>query len=85
MGQGGLPGREVWPERGQVRGDQLRAGCRFLSTIGLTPDYKLRTQTVPNGYAWVKKPPFGLAGVEIPITAIVEKILDQQQAMVAAW
>ena len=60
---------------------ELDAG--FLSTLSLLPTYKLRTQTAPNGYAWVKKPSIRLAGVEIPITAVVEKILDQQQAMVA--
>jgi hypothetical protein len=55
----------------------------FLCSLSLTSDYKLKTQTVPNGYTWIKKPTINLGGVEIPITSIVEKILDKQQPLIA--
>ena len=60
---------------------ELDAG--FLTTVNLMPDYKLRLNTQANGYQWIKKPTISLAGVEIPITPIVERILDQQQGPIA--
>jgi hypothetical protein len=68
---------------GKYEETNFEVDAAFLSTINLTQDYRIKTKTIPNGYTWIKKPTITLAGVEIPITAIVEKILDQQQAQVA--
>lgn len=68
---------------GKYEETNFEVDAAFLSTVSLLPDYRLRTKTLPNGYTWVKKPTITLAGVEIPITSIVEKILDQQQPQVA--
>jgi hypothetical protein len=43
------------------------------------PSWKLFTRSIKNGYQWNKKPSINLKGVEIPITAIVERIIDSKQ------
>ena len=68
---------------GKYEETNFEVDASFLSTITLQPNYNVKTKTIPNGYTWIKKPTITLAGVEIPITDIVEKILDQQQAFVA--
>jgi len=68
---------------GKYEETNFELDAAFLCNLTLQPDYKLKTQTTPNGYTWIKKPTITLGGIEIPITAAVEKILDQQQATIA--
>jgi len=56
---------------------------RFGSKVALAPDWKLSTKTSSNGYTWVKKPAIDLLGIKIPVTYIVEKVLDEQLPQVA--
>ena len=56
---------------------------RFGSKVALATDWKLSTKTSSNGYTWVKKPAIELLGIKIPVTYIVEKVLDEQLPEVA--
>jgi hypothetical protein len=51
----------------------------FSMSYQITPDWKLKTQTTKNGYVWIQKPALEIKSIQIPITTIVEKILDKQQ------
>lgn len=50
----------------------------FTTTIGIDPAWVVNTRTLSNGYTWVSKPVIKLGGFEIPITTVVEKIIDSQ-------
>jgi len=55
----------------------------FATRISINPDWSLSTKTSANGFDWVKKPILKLAGFEIPITPIVESIVDEQLPEIA--
>lgn len=55
----------------------------FATKVAVGPTWAVSTTTVANGYSWVSKPVIKLGGFEIPITSVVEKILDSQLPTVA--
>lgn len=50
----------------------------FLTRINLNPDWKISTSTTPNGYKWISEPKVKIGFFEIPITGIIEKIMDRE-------
>ena len=50
----------------------------FLTRINLSPNWKISTSTTPNGYKWVSEPKVKIGFFEIPITSIIEKIIDRE-------
>jgi hypothetical protein len=50
----------------------------FLTRIQLNPDWKISTSTSPNGYKWISEPKVKIGFFEIPITSIIEKIIDRE-------
>ncbi|NCX96766.1 MAG: DUF4403 family protein, partial [Chitinophagia bacterium] len=56
---------------------------KFGTKVGLDPSYILTTNTVGNGFNWVKKPSINIVGFEIPIDAIVDRIIKDQQPEIA--
>ena len=50
----------------------------FLTRINLNPDWKISTSTTPNGYKWISEPKVKIGFFEIPITSIIEKIMDRE-------
>jgi hypothetical protein len=51
----------------------------FYMAYNIHSNWNLVTKTVKNGYTWVQKPTLNMKGVEIPITTLVEIILDKKQ------
>lgn len=51
----------------------------FYMAYNIHSNWNLVTKTVKNGYSWVQKPSLNIKGMEIPITKLVEIILDKQQ------
>lgn len=56
---------------------------KFNTKVSINPDWSVSTFTSENGFTWVSKPVIKIGGFEIPITTIVEKIIDQQQPEIA--
>ncbi|MCE1199741.1 MAG: DUF4403 family protein [Marinilabiliales bacterium] len=60
-------------------GDILEANgeisLRFRTTFKVNRDWSIKTETVPNGYDWVKKPTMKLAGFTIPVKAMADLLL----------
>ncbi len=56
---------------------------KFGTKVGLDPNYVLTTATIGNGFNWIKKPTITLAGFQIPIDAIVDRIIKDQQPEIA--
>jgi hypothetical protein len=50
----------------------------FLTRINLGQDWRISTSTTPNGYKWVSEPKVKIGFFEIPITNIIEKIMDRE-------
>lgn len=55
----------------------------FATRITLNPDWTITTKTSSNGFDWVRKPAINIVGFEIPITPIVEKIVEEQLPEIA--
>jgi hypothetical protein len=51
----------------------------FYMAYNIHSNWTLVTKTVKNGYTWIQKPTLNIKGVEIPITKLVELILDNKQ------
>jgi hypothetical protein len=58
---------------------EMELTMSFQMVWNVLPSWKLFTRSIKNGYQWNKKPSINLKGVEIPITAIVERIIDSKQ------
>lgn len=50
----------------------------FLTRIQIHPDWKINTSTTPNGYQWISEPKVKIGFFEIPITGIIERIIDKE-------
>ncbi len=57
--------------------------AKFITRIGVKPDWKVATSTDANGYDWIEKPYIRIGFIEVPITGIVSRILDQEQQKIA--
>lgn len=78
---------KVWAEKGYgAMGYYTYKDCtfqmeiRFKTVFSLSPDWSLRTVTTPDGYTWISKPELDFGPVTIPITPIVERILNSNHA-----
>jgi hypothetical protein len=56
---------------------------KFNTKVSLNPDWGVSTVTSDNGFDWISKPIIRIGGFEIPITKIVERIIDEQQPDIA--
>jgi hypothetical protein len=48
---------------------------RFMSRIGITPDWKVKTTTLVEGYDWIVEPSVKVAGIAIPIKSMISRML----------
>jgi len=57
---------------------QFDLDLNFLTRLSIDPNWKVNTITTPNGYKWISEPKVKLGFFEIPITSIIEKIMDRE-------
>jgi len=57
---------------------QFDIDLNFLSRLSIGQDWKINTSTTPNGYKWVSEPKVKIGFFELPITSIIEKIMDRE-------
>lgn len=77
---------KVWAEKGvgklgvyTYQHTEFKLTMSFLMAYNISKDWRLLTKTFKNGYTWQQKPSLDFGWIKIPITPIVEKILDEQQ------
>jgi hypothetical protein len=77
---------KVWIEKGvgamglyTYKNTEFRLIMSFHLVYNITKDWKLTTKTFKNGYIWTQKPSLNFVSLQVPITPIVEKILDSKQ------
>lgn len=56
---------------------------KFVSKVNVLPNWKVQTQTSDNGFTWVSKPVVKVGMFSLPVTSIVEKLIDEQLPMVS--
>lgn len=57
---------------------QFDIDINFLSKINLNENWKISTQTMANGYKWISEPKLKIGFFEVPITSIIQKIIDRE-------
>ncbi len=57
---------------------QFDIDLNFLTRLSINPNWTVSTSTTPNGYKWVSEPKVKIGFFEIPITTIIEKIMDRE-------
>lgn len=78
---------KIWAEKGYgAWGYYTYKDCsfdmvlKFKTSFRIMSDWTIRTVTTPAGYTWINKPVLKFDLVDIPITPIVETILNKHQA-----
>jgi len=57
---------------------QFDIDINFLTRISLDQNWKITTTTTPNGYKWISEPKVKIGFFDVPITSIIEKIVDRE-------
>lgn len=68
----------------QTADTEFEINLRFSSRFSMDPDWSVSTQTRADGYDWIKKPAFSIAGIQIPITGFVGKMIDKNLSSITA-
>jgi hypothetical protein len=72
---------KIWVKAGKFgiyKEIEFALNANIATTLTLTPDWQLKTITQPKAYEWVSRPVFKLGFIEIPVTGIIENVLDEQ-------
>ena len=82
---------KVWIEKGvgafgiyTYKNTEFRLVMSFHLVYNISKDWKLTTRTLKNGYTWTQKPSLNFVSLQVPITPIVEGILDKKQGEYAS-
>ena len=57
---------------------QFDIDINFLTKLTIDERWRISSTTTPNGYKWISEPKVKLGFFEIPITTIIEKIIDRE-------
>ncbi|MFN4147507.1 MAG: DUF4403 family protein [Runella sp.] len=81
---------KIWAEKSYqvlgVKGAQstdFQINLKFFTKIEMQPDWKVKTQTVSAGFDWITKPNLKIAGLEVPITGIVSRLISENLGKVS--
>lgn len=81
---------KIWAEKGigalgfmSYQSTEFEMILKFSSTFGIQPDWSFQTITNANGFDWITKPAIKIGGVDVPITAVIGKIISNNHAMFA--
>ncbi|MDF7819267.1 DUF4403 family protein [Runella sp. MFBS21] len=81
---------KIWAEKGYkvlgIGGSQateFQINLKFMTCFGVDADWKVNTQTASAGFDWVSKPSIKVAGVEVPITGIVSRLINENLAKIS--
>jgi hypothetical protein len=85
---------KIWAEKAykiaplgiEISGSQsteFQLNLKFMTRIGIDPDWKVSTNTVSAGFDWVTKPSIKVAGIDIPITGLVSRKISENLGTVS--
>ena len=77
---------KVWAEKGygtlgyyMYQDTNFNLIMNFITSLAVTPDWKLSTKTTTAGFVWTQKPVLDYGKVKIPIASFIESVLKEQQ------
>lgn len=56
---------------------EFSINIRLISKIGISPDWKLKSETYVDSYDWITEPNVKVAGINIPIKSMVSRMLNK--------
>ena len=56
---------------------EFELDLKFMTRLGVSPDWQIDTKTVSAGFDWVKKPVIRVGVVEIPVASVVGRVLNK--------
>ncbi|WP_159468103.1 DUF4403 family protein [Dyadobacter sp. 3J3] len=56
---------------------EFSISIRLISKIGISPDWKLKSDTYVDSYDWITEPNVKVAGINIPIKSMVSRMLNK--------
>lgn len=59
------------------RDTEFSIRIRLISKIGITPSWQLKSETYVDSYDWISDPSIRVAGINIPIKAMVSRLLNK--------
>ena len=68
----------------QTADTEFEINLRFSSRFSIDTDWSVNTLTRADGYDWIKKPAFSIAGIQVPITGFVGKMIDKNLSGITA-
>jgi len=63
---------------GKFEDTEFDLDVKFSTKIAVDQKWTVSTKTTNNGFNWVSKPVISLGGFKIPITSVVERVLNEQ-------
>jgi hypothetical protein len=81
--KGGINAQKFGIELKEFRETDFALNVHFTSKININPNWEVTTVTSPNGFDWITKPVLKVGPFEIPLSPIVSRIVDDQQASIA--
>ncbi|GAB3711864.1 DUF4403 family protein [Spirosoma flavus] len=74
---------KIWAKAGvsvlgftQYKETEFEIDLRFKTKFDLDPDWSVHTQTQGDGYGWVRKPTVNIIGMNVPVTSLVSRAID---------
>ncbi len=56
---------------------EFSINIRLISKIGISPNWKLKSETYVDSYDWITEPNVKVAGISIPIKSMVSRMLNK--------
>lgn len=80
---------KIWAKAGvkvlgfmQTQETEFAIDLRFATRFSLDTDWSVNTQTKADGYDWVTKPTLRMAGLTIPITSLVGRMINKNMGTI---
>ena len=61
----------------------FEVALKFTTKFSIAPNWEAQTQTTLTGYDWITKPSLNFGGISVPITPLVENVLNSKKEMLA--
>lgn len=66
----------------QTKETEFSINLKLTTKFSIDPNWQARTETVMGGYDWISKPVVKLGPVQLPITSIINNVLDSKKDVV---
>jgi len=75
---------KIWAKAGvkvlgftRFQDTEFEMDLKFTTRFAIEPNWTVSTQTTAQGYDWITKPTTRVAGIDIPVTGLVSRMIDK--------